>query len=58
MPTNDLGWHSDLFTNYNYSGHVHWTDLHRPRMLSEGYNDIQAGDVLECYKTQEVKRTL
>ena len=27
-------------------------------MKIEGYDDIKAGDVLECYKTIEVARTL
>jgi translation initiation factor IF-2 len=27
-------------------------------MSIEGYNDIKAGDVLECYKTREVRRKL
>jgi translation initiation factor IF-2 len=27
-------------------------------MLIDGYDDIKAGDVLECYKTLEVRRTL
>ena len=27
-------------------------------MLIEGYDDIHVGDVLECYKTLEVRRTL
>ncbi|MDY7107424.1 MAG: translation initiation factor IF-2, partial [Planctomycetota bacterium] len=27
-------------------------------MRIEGYDDIRAGDVLECYKTREVRRTL
>ena len=27
-------------------------------MRIEGYNDIKEGDVLECYKTLEVRRTL
>ena len=27
-------------------------------MLIDGYDDIKEGDVLECYLTQEVRRTL
>jgi len=27
-------------------------------MKIEGYNDIKVGDVLECYKTREVRRSL
>ena len=27
-------------------------------MKIDGYDDIKAGDVLECYKTREVARTL
>jgi translation initiation factor IF-2 len=27
-------------------------------MRIEGYDDIHVGDVLECYKTMEVRRTL
>ena len=27
-------------------------------MKIEGYNDIKVGDVLECYETQEIRRTL
>ncbi len=36
----------NIFTNYHYSGHVHWTELTRRRRLEEGHSLVLVIDAL------------